>query len=100
VCISAETGYNMDQLKDKIFDTMNFIRVYCKEARKKADLEEPLIMIRNATIRDMCLKLHKDFVEKFKFVRIWGKSAKFDGQVLRKLGHVIEDGDIVELHMR
>ena len=100
VCVSAETGYNMNRLKDKIFDTMNFIRVYCKEARKKADLEEPLIMIKNGTLRDMCLKLHKDFVEKFKFARVWGRSAKFDGQVLRKLGHVIKDGDIVELHMR
>ena len=100
LCISAETGYHMDELKDRIFDTMNFIRVYCKEARKKADLNEPLIMTRNSTLKDMCLKLHKDFVDKFKFARVWGKSAKFDGQTLRKMGHVIQDGDIVELHMR
>ncbi len=99
LCISAETGYNLDKLKDIIFDRMNFMRVYCKEVGKKADLEEPLIIFRNATLNDMCLKLHKDFAEKFRFARVWGKSAKFDGQMLRKLGHVLKDGDIVELHI-
>ena len=98
--ISAATGYNLDKLKDLIFDRMNFIRVYCKEVGKKADLDEPLIMFRNSTLRDMCTKLHKDFVTKFKFARVWGRSAKFDGQTLRKLEHRIKDGDIVELHMK
>lgn len=98
--ISASTGYNINKLKDLIFDKMNFIRIYCKEVGKKADMNEPLIMFRKSTLRDMCSKLHKDFVTKFKFARVWGDSAKFDGQTLRKLEHTIKDGDIVELHMK
>jgi hypothetical protein len=98
--ISAATGYHLEELKELIFKKMNFIRIFCKEVGKKADMEEPMIMFRDSTIGDMCNKLHKDFVEKFKFARIWGESAKFEGQTLRKLDHTLMDGDVVELHMK
>ena len=99
VCISAELKINIDGLKDAIFDKLDFIRVYCKEAGKKADLEVPLIMRRGNTIRDMCNKLHRDFVNKFRFAKIWGRSAKFPGQ-MHMLNHVLQDGDIVQIHLK
>jgi len=46
----------------------------------------------------VCSKLHKDFVAKFRFARVWGKSTKFPGQRLM-LGHKLEDGDILEIHL-
>jgi len=99
VCVSAELKTNMDELKEAIFNRLNFIRVYCKEVGKKADLQVPLIMRRRNTIRDMCNKLHRDFVNKFRFAKVWGKSAKFPGQMLM-LNHVLEDGDIVQIHLK
>lgn len=96
--ISAERGTNIDELKELIFRKLNFIRIYCKETGKKADLDEPMIMFRNATLKDMCEKLHRDFVKKFRFARIWGKSVKYPGMQLRGLQHKLEDGDVVELH--
>ena len=62
-------------------------------------MKEPMIMKKGITIRDFCKKLHKDFVSKFKFAKIWGPSAKFDGQVLH-LNHKIKDKDVVEVHTR
>ena len=97
--ISAEKRENIEELKDLIFDKLNFIRIYLKEVKKKPDLEEPLIMFKGCTIRAVCNKLHKDFVTKFKFARVWGKSAKFDGQKFMKLGKGLQDKDILELHM-
>jgi hypothetical protein len=47
----------------------------------------------------MCNKLHRDFVNKFRFAKVWGKSAKFPGQMLM-LNHVLEDGDIVQIHLK
>jgi hypothetical protein len=58
-----------------------------------------MIIFKDCTVKDVCEKLHRDFVSKFKFCRVWGKSAKFDGQKL-SLHHVLKDGDILELHMR
>lgn len=98
ICISAEKGEGVEELKRLIFRKLDFIRVYCKEKGKKADLEVPLILTRGSTIREMCRKLHKDFIQKFRFARVWGSSAKFPGQKF-KLNHRLEDNDIVELHI-
>ena len=69
-----------------------------KEYNKKADMGEPLIMWQGCTLKDLCLKLHKDFVDKFKFARIWG-SSKFPGQHIKKLNYELKDNDVVELRM-
>ncbi len=73
--------------------------IFLKEPRKPVDMKEPIVMKRGATIRDLCLKIHRDFVDKFKFAKVKGPSAKFDWQIL-SLGHVLKDGDAVELHLR
>jgi hypothetical protein len=97
--ICANNPENIESLKEKIYNGLDLIRIYLKEARKKADTEVPIIMKRNCTIRDVCNKLHRDFVKKFKFARVWGESAKFGGQMLR-LNHILKDKDILEIHLR
>ena len=99
LCISAEKKLGTEDLKGLIFKKLDFIRVYCKESGKKADMGVPLIMRKGNTLRDVCIKLHKDFTSKFRFARIWGKSARFPGMVLRRLEHTVEDNDIVEIHV-
>ncbi len=96
--ISAHKKINLHKLKDLIFDKLNFIRIYTKEVNKPADMKEPLIMQKGTTIRDVCRKLHKDFVSKFKYAKIWG-SSRFPGQELRKLTRVLEDEDVIEIHL-
>ncbi len=100
VMVSAEQGVGIEELKKAIYDKMGFIRIFLKEANKKPDMEEPLIMFSGCTIKDVCLKLHRNFVDNFKFARVWGKSAKFEGQAFRRLDKELADGDIVELHVR
>lgn len=97
--ISAETGENLEQLKQGIYDNLHMTRVYLKEPTKEADMNEPMIMRTGDTILDLCEKLHRDFVNKFKFFRVWGKSARYNGQKLTNLKHVLEDEDIIELHV-
>jgi small GTP-binding protein len=99
LAVSGTKETNIAELKELIFRRLEMIRIYTKEARKQADKTEPLIMHSNSTIRDVCMKLHKDFVIKFKFSRIWGKSAKFPGQK-QGLDHRIADGDVIEIHVR
>ena len=99
IFISAEKEQNLDELKQKIFDKLNFIRIYLKQPGKEADMDEPLIMEKEDSLKNLCLKLHKDFVKKFKFARIWGKSAKYDGQKRTNLNHILKDNDVVEIHL-
>ena len=62
-------------------------------------MQVPLIIRKGGTLKDVCLKLHKDFILKFRFARIWGKSVRYEGMVIRKLEHILQDNDIVEIHL-
>jgi len=97
--VSAEKNLNIDILKERIFQELKFIRIFLKEVGKKPDLEVPLVMMSGTTIEDVCNKLHRDFAGKFKFSRVWGKSAKFPGQKLM-LKHILKDNDVLEIHLR
>lgn len=99
LAVSAEKDINLEQLKELIFQKLDFIRLYLKEPGKEADLQEPLIVKKKSTIKDVCEKLHKDFVGKFKFARVWGTSTKFPGQKLT-LNHLLGDKDILEIHLK
>jgi hypothetical protein len=99
VCVSAEKNVGIEELKECIYKKLKIIRIFLKEYNKKADLEEPMIMWKGSTLNDLCIKLHKDFGDKFKFAKIWGKSSKYPGQHIVKLSHELVDGDIVELRM-
>jgi len=96
--ISAHENINISQLKELIFGRLNLIRLYMKEIGKEADMVEPLIIRTGVTVKDVCLQLHKDFVSKFKFARVWGPSSKFPGQKF-KLAHKMKDGDTIEIHL-
>ncbi len=98
LCISAQNDEDLTDLKELMFSRLGIIRIYCKQPGKKPDMDEALIVKNGATVRDICKKLHKDFVAKFKYVRIWG-SAKYPGLKIRSLDYVVKDKDVVELHL-
>ncbi|MBW2970851.1 GTP-binding protein [Candidatus Woesearchaeota archaeon] len=99
LCISADNDIGLDELKRLIFEKLNLIRIYCKQPGKKADMKEALILKHNASVGDVCDKLHRDFKSKFKYARVWG-SARFPGLKIRRLDYMLKDKDVVELHMR
>lgn len=98
--ISAQTKYHVEELRQKIFENLHLIRVYTKDKAKGVDLTDPVILKKGSTIKSVGEKLHHDFIKKVKFVKVWGKSAKFDGQVFRNLDHVMADKDIIEFFLR
>ncbi len=97
--ISAKDRRNIEELKELIYEKLDLMAVYLKEPGKKADMDVPLVVRTGATVGDVCATLHREFLDKFRYVRVWGPSAKFDGQMLQKLDHVLEDGDVLEIHL-
>jgi len=97
VAVSAAEGTGLEELKVKIYEVLDIIRVYTKAPGQKPDPTDPIILKRGSTLADAAAAVHKDFRAKMKFARIWG-SAKHDG-VMAKRDHVLEDGDIIELHL-
>jgi small GTP-binding protein len=100
LAVSAEQNVNIPELKELIFTRLNFMRVFLKEVGKKPDLDVPMVLRKGTTIGDVCGRIHRDFVRKFRFAKIWGKSAKFPGQQFRNLEKRLEDGDILEIHIK
>lgn len=96
IFISANNDNNLDDLKNKIYEKLEFIRIYLKPQGKTADLEEPMIVLKNTTVRQICDRLHRDFVKKFRFAYVWGKSAKHPGQRVG-LEHILIDKDIITI---
>jgi ribosome-interacting GTPase 1 len=97
IAISAKKGTGLEELKREIYQLLDIIRVYTKAPRKKPDLTDPIILERGSTLEDAAAAVHKDFAAKLKYARLWG-SGKHDG-IMAKRGHVLQDGDIVELHL-
>ena len=94
--ISAHPGYHMEELKDAIYDCLGFMRLYLKPQSGDADLEEPLIIRTGQYRRDRLYQLHRDFVRRFRYARVWGSSVKHGGQRVG-LTHRLIDGDILTI---
>jgi hypothetical protein len=65
--------------------------------RREEDPSTPIILKQRSTVLDLAKEIHKDFVAKFQYARIWG-SGRFDGQRVQR-DYILRDGDIIELHM-
>jgi small GTP-binding protein len=95
--ISAKEGMNFDELKKEIYQILDIVRVYTKIPGKEPDLTEPVILKKGSTVGDVALSIHKDFVAKLRYAKIWG-SGKFDGQMVKR-DYLVSEGDVIELHI-
>lgn len=95
--ISAKERMNLDELKKEIYQILGIIRVYTKIPGKEPDRTEPVILKKGSTVEDVALSIHKDFVAKLRYAKIWG-SGKFDGQMVKR-DFLINEGDVIELHI-
>jgi ribosome-interacting GTPase 1 len=94
---SVRTGRSLERLKEIVVERLQIIRVYSKAPGKEPDLTAPFVLRKGSTVEDFAGKVHKDFVEKLKIVKLWG-DAVYDGQMVQR-DHILQDGDVVELHI-
>jgi len=97
MAISAKDGTGLEELKRRVFQVLDIIRVYTKVPGQKPDFNDPIILGRGSTLADAAETVHKDFRARLKYARVWG-SGKHDG-IMVKRDHVLQDGDVIELHM-
>lgn len=93
-CIPHWPNNNIEELKEKIFNSFNIVRIFTKEPRKEK-MNKPMIMKPNSTVKDAAEKILKGLSKKIKSTRIWGPSSKFSGQKVG-LNHILKDMDTVE----
>ena len=97
IAISAKKGTGLEELKSKIYQMLNIIRVYTKTPGQKPGFNDPITLERGSTLEDAAEEVHKDFRAKLKYARLWG-SGKHDGLMVKR-DHILQDGDVIELHI-
>jgi len=76
---------------------LDVLRVYSKTPGEKASFDEPYVFKKGSTLLDMAKSVHRDFASKLKFARLWSKN-QYNGQKINR-DYILQDGDIVELHL-
>jgi small GTP-binding protein len=94
--ISVKDEIGLSELRDVIYDRLDFINIYMKPQGKKADMKEPMVIKRYSTVGDVCDFIHRTFRKRFRYANVWGKSAKFPGQTVG-MRHTLESGDILSI---
>lgn len=85
----------IEELKSKIFESFEIIRIFTKEPSSNGPSKKPIIMKPDSTVKDAAEKILKGFSKKVKKTKIWGPSSKFSGQIVG-LNHKLKDKDVVE----
>ena len=84
----------LEELKEKILQSFDKIRVYTKEPGKEKS-NRPVILEPNSTVKKIAEKILHGFSDQVKETKIWGPSSKFPGQKVG-LQHKLKDVDVVE----
>ena len=97
--VSCKSGQGLNKLGEALFEALDVIRVYTKEPGEKDFSEKPFVLKKGATVYDLARNIHSDFSENFSYARVWSVRLVFSPQ---KVGgaFVLEDEDVVEIHMR
>ena len=99
VAVSCEKRRGLEKLGETLFKTLNVMRVYTKEPGARDFSKKPFTLKKGATVQDLAKSIHSDFEENFSFAKVWSKRLVFSPQKVG-LGFVLEDGDVVEIHVR
>jgi small GTP-binding protein len=96
VPISADKDKGLGKLKEVVYNTLDFIRLYMKPQSGKTDYKEPLVIKSGSDVGMVCDTIHRSFRKNFRYAQVWGKSAKFPGQVVG-LNHELKDQDVITI---
>lgn len=97
VSVSTATGEGLDEVRTLIFRHSGVVRVYTKKPGQAPDVSKPYTIREGATVLNVVEQIHKDFVSRLRYVRLWG-SGRFEGQHAPQ-DHLVQDKDIVEIHL-
>jgi hypothetical protein len=92
--VSVLDDASLVALRERIWRLTGLIRVYLR-VNGSVDAE-PLALTPPATVTDVADSVHHDLAEEFSGARLWGPSARFDGQRVGR-DQQVQDGDIVEI---
>ena len=96
--VSALVGTGLEELKRRVFELLEIVRVYTKHPKQKdPDMTKPFTIRRGETLVEVAEHVHRDMAAALKGARVWGREVHPGTTV--KPDYEPRDGDIVELHV-
>ena len=92
--VSVLDETSLAAFRDEVWRLIGLIRVYLR-ANGSVD-EEPLALHPPATVVDVADAVHHELADACSGARVWGPSARFEGQRVGR-DHEVADGDVVEV---
>jgi ribosome-interacting GTPase 1 len=99
VAVSCENEIGLKRLGEVLFKALNVIRIYTKQPGSREPSQNPFTLSRGATLGDLARSIHTDFERDFAFARVWADRLVFSPQKVG-VGFALEDGDVVEIHIK
>jgi len=99
VAVSCEKKLGLERLGAVLFNALGVIRVYTKQPGAREPSQRPFTLRCGATLADLARSIHTDFERDFAFARVWADRLVFSPQKVG-VGFALEDGDVVEIHVR
>lgn len=94
--ISAETGSGIGELGQVVFTSLDVVRVYTKDPRKKEpDFDQPYAVRRGTELIDVAKLIHEDLAKNFRSAKVWGANVHDATSVTGD--YVVADKDVVEI---
>ncbi len=94
VPVSILDEASLDDFRAAAWRSTGLVRVYLRVAGSVD--EEPVALQPGATVTDVADLVHHELGATLSGARVWGSSARFDGQRVGR-EHAIHDGDVVEI---
>lgn len=97
--VSCEKRLGLDKLGERLFKTLDIMRIYTKEPTQRHPSGRPFVLKKGATVYNLAKDIHSDFKERFHFAKVWSKRLVYSPQ---KVGatFILADGDVVEIHLK
>ena len=93
VPVSVLDEPSLDAFRDAVWALTGLIRVWLR--KDGTTDEEPLALDPASTVADVANSIHHDLASNFSGARVWGPSARFEGQRVGR-EHQVSDGDVVD----
>ena len=94
VPVSVLDDASLEAFRDAVWKLTGLIRVFLRRAGE--DDAEPIALPSGATIVEVADRIHHELAAACTGARVWGPSARFEGQRVGRT-HVVEDGAVVEI---
>jgi small GTP-binding protein len=94
--VSVIDEASLDAFRDAAWRLTGLIRVRLQSTGAAAPDAEPLALAPRSTVADVADWVHHDLGATFSGARVWGPSARFEGQRVGR-EHQVADGDVVEI---